>query len=242
MEQLLTTGLPYVIAVAFLGVVYTLKAPIEKTLKAIEAKSQQILGQTVYGQAKTFAIDEIKSLLKQYPESTIEDIVARAVEALGVKFGVNLLSETEIKAIITSAIAYIQQNIYLNDIVNSNVATAQQKYLAGTIQSTDRKTIATNGILLDLKSYGVPTTDNFKTTIDNKIESAVLKLKTPEQQVKEESNVLQVQVTTLNTAKAQLEKENADLKQKLSSIQAYFPTQNTVKPVEKPEESTTVTK
>lgn len=219
MKELLINGIPYLIAVAFLEVAITLKPYVQKALQAIEAKAQEILGQTVYEKAKTFAVDEIIALLQQFPANTIEDITAEAIVVIENRFGVKYLTKEEIKAIVASAIAYIQSNInVLNDAVSDGVNKAQQKYLTGEIQSTDRKQTAIESVLLRLQQSSIPINDKLKSVIDDKIESSVLISKSSEEQKLQEQNILQQQNITLQTQAAQLTESNTKLQQELTEL------------------------
>ena len=229
MKQLLIIGLPYIIGIVFLVIIYILKPYIQSTLQSIECKSKQVLGQTIYNRAKTYALDNIKYLLSKYPESTIEDIIAKGITAIENKFGTTYLTEGEIKAIISSSIIYIQHSLYdlLNNTVAAGVTKTQQKYLTGEIQSNDRKKDAFENILTALKYLSFPVTSKLKNTIDDKIEEAVFNLKTKGKLDIQDQNILQQQVTNLQTKLSQFNKvntqliqENNQLRQKLSCTQS----------------------
>ncbi|MBV4441685.1 hypothetical protein [Clostridium tyrobutyricum] len=229
MKQLLTMGLPYIIETVFLVIIYTLKACIQSTLESIESKSKQILGQTIYNRAKAYALDNIKYLLSKYPESTIEDIIAKGITDIENKFGTTYLTEGEIKAIISSSIIYMQHNLYdlLNDTVAAGVTKTQQKYLNGKIQGNGRKKDALENILTSLKYHSFTMTSTLKNTIDDKIEKAVFNLKTKRKMDIQDKDILQQQVTNsqtklsqFNETNTQLNQENNQLRQKLSNTQS----------------------
>jgi FtsZ-binding cell division protein ZapB len=251
MKELFIDGIPYIIAAAFLSIGVALKPHVKNVLNALEEKTQQILGKNVFDEAKAFAIDEIKSLLQKYPESTLEDIASKGIVFLENKYlHLNILSKEDIETIISATIHDIEENLKatIPTLSSSYVSTAQQKFLAGTITAEQRKDYVVNGITASLKDSHLNITDDLKNKIDDSIECKVLDLKTPEDQKKAENNVLQSQVDELNSKVTNLVSENTSLKSNLEKFQSAFSTlksdstekKEDIKPVI--EESKTVTK
>jgi uncharacterized coiled-coil protein SlyX len=111
------------------------------------------------------------------------------------------------------------------------VEKAQQLYISSQLQGSDRKASAKETIVNTLKELNIPVTDNLDKLIDDIIESKVFSSKTDvEINIQERKATqdtitdLQKQLADLQVTKATLTQSNADLINKLNTVQSAIAT------------------
>lgn len=241
MEIILKTLIMEILPVVIVAVILVALPPVRKFLKAVFDKIRGMVGDSVYNEIKNFAMDAIKSLMQQYPESTVEDIVSKTLVQLESKFGTIYFTADEFKIIIRSVIQDLQLNTgeILNIIDNSAITgakNAEQLYISGKIKSEDRKEVALNVVNKSLFHAKVEITDNLKSIVDSKVEDKVYDLKNNDEKFEEEKKVLKDEIDKLTAQinsitsekdkviadKTNVVNENNQLKNQLANIKNAY--------------------